>query len=350
MALNHTKKETVRGQILRECQILDTASENVYDDITRFAANICGTPIAALSFIDRQREWFKSIVGLEFREIPRGISLCTQFQGNNPIAVGDTRLDKRFSSNPMVTGKPFIRFYAGFPLVTDGELILGSLSVMDRTPRILNELQTDTLSYLGRQIMELLDHRRRLVQLEQATMERQAYQRQLEETNANLELLSITDDLTGLGNRRVLDQHLEHEVHRANRYKRPLSVMLMDIDRFKLYNDTFGHLAGDSLLKTIAGLVFQNTRASDLVIRYGGDEYAVILPDTEKSAARVLAERFRKAVEEVSTLKCPVTVSIGIFSVKAGCPDASSLVAEADRALYRAKEAGRNQVCHADDA
>ena len=350
MRLNRTNDETARLRILLEYQILDTASEKVYDDITRLVANICGTPIAALSFFDRRREWFKSVVGLEFRELPRGIALCTQSQGAEPIVITDTTKDKQFLSNPLVVSEPFIRFYAGVPLVNDEELTLGWLSVMDRTPRILNELQMDILRALGHQTMALLDQRRRMAQLEQATMQRQRYQRQLEETNAKLELLSMTDDLTGLGNRRAFDEYIEHEVQRANRYQRPLSIMLMDVDNFKLYNDTFGHLAGDSLLKAIAGLLNKKTRASDLIIRYGGDEFAVILPDTEKSAAKILAERFRKAVEGVSTLKRPVTVSIGVFSMRPGCLDSTKLVAEADKALYLAKESGRNQICHADDA
>ena len=349
MAANLPKNEATRLQLLKEHKILDTEPEKAYDDITSLAANVCGTPIGAISFVDRRREWNKSSFGLSFKEIPRGISLFKNTLGVTPVEIHDVSKDMEFSSNPLVVSDPFIRFYAGVPLLANDEFVLGRLYVMDRVPRILNKLQMEILSSLGRQVMALLELRRQLVALEGYAIEHQRYQLQLEETNAKLELLSITDVLTGLGNRRALEEHLSYEIGRATRYRRSLSIMLIDIDYFKIYNDTFGHPEGDNLLKIISKLAHKETRKSDLVARYGGDEFAIILPNTRKSAAKILAERFRKGVEEISTLRGPVTVSVGIVSMEGGTSDSATLIAEADRALYQAKNLGRNQVCHVDD-
>ena len=344
------KNETARLKILSEFNILDSGSEEAYDRITILAAKICATPFAAISFIDRNREWLKSKFGINFNEIPRGIALSAYtILNSDPLIIDDTTADKRFSSSPLVTNEPKVRFYGGVPIVEKAGFALGTLYVMDRQPRTLDRFQLETLCSLGLQVTDLLELRRRLTSLEQYTSECQQYGRQLEETNAKLELLTITDELTGLGNRRGLEEHLQHEVNRSSRYRRPLSLLLVDIDRFKKYNDTFGHPAGDELLKIVAFLANQKTRASDLVARHGGDEFAVILPNTGKEAAKKLAERIRKAVEEVSSLHCSVTISIGICSLNSRNITMSKLVAEADQALYQAKKAGRNRVFYAKD-
>ena len=122
-----------------------------------------------------------------------------------------------------------------------------------------------------------------------------------------------------------------------------MSILLKD------YNDTFGHLAGDKLLKTIGLLANNETRASDLVARYGGDEFAVTLPNTGKGSSKKLAQRIRRAVEKVPSLECSITVSIGVCSLNPKNIDTLTLIDKADHALYQAKQAGRNVVLHIDD-
>lgn len=165
-----------------------------------------------------------------------------------------------------------------------------------------------------------------------------------------LEQLATLDGLTGLANRRCFDTTLAAEWARALRQKQPLSLLMVDVDNFKAYNDANGHLGGDECLKRIASAVASEMRANDLVARYGGEEFAVILPNQSLKGAAIVAERIRCRVEQ---LKVPngrgandhVTVSIGAATAIASCDTtACQLVATADAALYRAKHMGRNRI------
>ncbi len=165
-----------------------------------------------------------------------------------------------------------------------------------------------------------------------------------------LEQLASRDGLTGLANRRCFDDTLLAEWQRAMRQQQPLSLLMVDVDNFKQYNDANGHLGGDECLKRIAGAVAAEMRANDLVARYGGEEFAVILPNQSLKGAAIVAERIRRRVEQLrlpNELATPrhVTVSIGAATAIASQDrDASALVATADAALYRAKHMGRNRI------
>ena len=165
-----------------------------------------------------------------------------------------------------------------------------------------------------------------------------------------LEQLATRDGLTGLANRRCFDETLHAEWARALRQRQPLSLLMVDVDNFKAYNDANGHLGGDECLKRIATAVSSEMRANDLVARYGGEEFAVILPNQSLKGAAVVAERIRTRVEQlqVPNRMAPgehVTVSIGAATALASPENsASDLVAIADTALYRAKHMGRNRI------
>ncbi len=174
-------------------------------------------------------------------------------------------------------------------------------------------------------------------------------QKELMETNRQLELLSITDGLTQLYNHRYFQEEFAKEFEKAKRYDQPLSLTLLDIDFFKKVNDTYGHAAGDEVLKAVAETFASSVRATDTAARYGGEEFAVIMPQTDLDDARAFAEKIRSLVEGMtiptSEGEISVTVSIGVSSVpysSLGAPIA--MVEAADKALYRAKENGRNQV------
>lgn len=163
---------------------------------------------------------------------------------------------------------------------------------------------------------------------------------------SELRVLSTTDGLTGLFNRRYLDENLRTELVRARRTKLPVSVMMFDIDHFKRFNDTYGHDQGDRVLKAVANLVRKEVRGTDIPCRYGGEEFLVILPATDASAARALAETLRIAIEAMVVDDLKVTVSIGVATVPdIDAADAEALVAAADAGLYAAKAQGRNRVC-----
>jgi diguanylate cyclase (GGDEF)-like protein len=174
-------------------------------------------------------------------------------------------------------------------------------------------------------------------------------QKELLETNRRLELLSITDGLTKLNNHRYFQDELAKAFEEAQRYNRPLSLAMIDIDFFKKVNDTYGHAVGDDVLKQVARLYKESVRSTDLVARYGGEEFAVMMPETALDDGEVFAEKIRKMLEStpVPTQIGPlgVTVSIGLASVPhSRIHTAKELIIAADKALYRAKKNGRNQV------
>jgi len=158
---------------------------------------------------------------------------------------------------------------------------------------------------------------------------------------------ALTDPVTGLNNRTALEQALAHQTELARRYSTPLSLLMLDIDFFKRVNDRHGHPAGDALLRELGSRLVECVRRSDVIFRYGGEEFAVLLNNTDRAGARQLAERIRNAIEERPFLKgrqqIAMTASIGVATLKGG-EDTATLVDRTDRALYQAKREGRNQV------
>ncbi len=166
---------------------------------------------------------------------------------------------------------------------------------------------------------------------------------------------AILDGLTRLYNYRYFMQELERESNRANRYKQAFSLFMLDIDKFKNYNDTYGHLAGDRILQTISELIVKNIRNTDTVARYGGEEFVVILPGLKRKAAVALAEKLRNIIvehafynEEIKQ-NCQITISIGVACFPEDNDNPSELIKSADKALYHAKQTGRNKVCSVTD-
>jgi diguanylate cyclase (GGDEF)-like protein len=174
-------------------------------------------------------------------------------------------------------------------------------------------------------------------------------QKELEQANQILTMRATTDGLTGLKNHREFYECLSEELARSRRSLSSLSVVMIDVDLFKRYNDDFGHPAGDLVLKMVANLLHQLARESDTVARYGGEEFAVLLPETNAADAVSIAERFRSAVESYSWTGAKVTASFGVATVFSAALDASALISEADKALYRSKHSGRNCVTHFTD-
>lgn len=160
---------------LRVYDIMDTPPEEVFDDLTRLTTFICGTPMASVTLLDTERQWFKSSVGLTDRETPIGQSFCAHaIQQEKVFLVPDAALDARFAANPLVTGNPNIRFYAGAPLITPEGVPLGTLCAIDRRPRELSVAQQDALAALARQVMWALELRKTLKDLRRSQAEKEA--------------------------------------------------------------------------------------------------------------------------------------------------------------------------------
>ncbi len=158
------------------------------------------------------------------------------------------------------------------------------------------------------------------------------------------EQLSVTDALTGLLNRRYLEERLAEEIKRSNRHGFPMSFMMIDVDDFKSYNDNFSHPEGDKALKLVAHCLKETLRGADVAARYGGEEFSILLPQTTLDEAKTIAERVRENVEKTKFDKRRITVSIGIASCSQVICNAREIVSAADKALYKAKELGRNNV------
>ncbi len=169
---------------------------------------------------------------------------------------------------------------------------------------------------------------------------------QMEAVNAELEALALRDGLTGLGNRRAFEQRMELELSRASRYGDSLSLVMLDVDFFKEYNDTFGHVDGDEVLRILADALTEKSRETDFFARYGGEEFAIILPHTDGEGALVVAERLRRRLEMTGWPHRAVTASFGAATLHPAMTDGHDLVRAADTALYAAKDAGRNRVLH----
>lgn len=169
---------------------------------------------------------------------------------------------------------------------------------------------------------------------------------ELKAANARLELQATTDSLTGLKNYRAFQERLIDEFLRSVRYKKPLSLMILDLDHFKQFNDKFGHSTGNHILKRVAALLQSTARETDFVARFGGEEFAILLPDTELHGALEAAERMRAAIAATEWQECPVTISIGVASPDQVNNSPEALIDAADKALYLSKAAGRNQVRH----
>jgi diguanylate cyclase (GGDEF)-like protein len=181
-------------------------------------------------------------------------------------------------------------------------------------------------------------------QLQQAHQELATLNAELLEANRALAQAAVTDGLTGLKNHRAFQESLHSAAQMAERLQQPLSLIMFDIDHFKQFNDTFGHPAGDELLRQVAQVLRESARAYDVAARYGGEEFALLLPNTTLEQAVQVAERLRQQIRAIENPHAPVSASFGVATYRRGTPPAT-LVYEADAALYRAKRNGRDQVC-----
>lgn len=265
------KNESFRLQTLRSLKILDTPQEERFDRITRIAQRIYDVPIALVSLIDENRQWFKSCVGLNATETTRDISFCGHsILGDEIFVIPDATQDIRFADNPLVLNEPNIRFYAGYPLKAWNGEKLGTLCIIDQKPRNFSLQDLVTLQDLGS-----------MVESEMAAID-----------------LAMVDDLTQLANRRGFMLQAEQNLELCNREAIPASLIFFDLNKFKSINDQFGHAEGDRALINFAKVMRRSFRGSDLLARLGGDEFAVFMPKTSLALSEDILARFKHALDD----------------------------------------------------
>lgn len=234
-------------------------------------------------------------------------------------------------------------------------LVVRPVRTLQHAVRRMGEghLSTRVPPLQGSELGELTDVINRMasaLQHERENLERAVSERtrELQEANSRLERLAVTDGLTGVFNHRRFQEQLHSELLRTERHKRPMGVLMVDVDFFKKVNDSMGHPAGDELLRRLAAVLSTDLRSTDMIARYGGEEFAVLLPETTKSEAMQVAERMRAAVEDRINTGTPwpnkVTVSIGVATFPEDGANAEDVLTAADQAMYVAKRQGRNRV------
>nr|WP_321457114.1 sensor domain-containing diguanylate cyclase [uncultured Cohaesibacter sp.] len=321
-----SNSEIRRLQELQRYAILDSEPEEAFDRITRLTKNLLNAPIALISLVDEDRQWFKSHQGLQMCETSKDGSFCAYaIETAQPFIIEDTLLDDRFKNSEMVLGETNIRFYAGIQLISPSGLCLGVLCIMDHVPRKLSENQLSDLYDMSRIVIDEIE----------------------------LRSLATIDCLTGLQQRQGFWIKARQELDHAKRFATDLSVILLDIDRFKVVNDTYGHPAGDRVLQNLADVCRKNLRVYDIAARFGGEEFAFLLPKTNIDEAFDVAERLRTQIATTPAiyrdLPIYITTSFGVSSVKANrVMSVTELVHVADKCLYEAKNKGRNRtICTA---
>ncbi len=348
--------EDKRQNALDSLAIMDTQAEVAYDDIARLAQSLCDVPIAMVSLIDRDRQWFKARVGTELNAIPRETSFCDHAirAPGRVMQVPDATRDERFRDNPMVTGEPHVRFYAGAPIVTRGGDVVGAVCVVDRVARELSERQLQGLQALSRQVTLLLELRTYLNGQNAERAEHEHHVRRLRDDredlqrlNADLAQVALHDELTGLLNRAGLNRLRRSSDAMSKLDGGNYAIAVLDLDLFKRINDRNGHLAGDRALQAVGRVIARSIRATDVAARYGGEEFIIVFPRTSLDGAFEVADRIRASVAACE-LPFPITVSIGLASGDPQQDVLEGVFERADQALYRAKAAGRNRVV-ADD-
>lgn len=313
-------------------------SQHFYQGLVEMSADLLSASKGSLMLLDDQQKKLSIVASMGMnRQLARNMKLY-KGQGiagqvaatGNPMLVHDIEQDQRVGQDkrPRYETQSFLCL----PFLSEKKVI-GVLNLSDK----LNGAAF-TLADLHA-LEPLLDHAGGLVR-RTGTLERASM----------LEELSSCDGLTGLHNRRFLDQRLEEELNRSTRQKLEFSVLLLDIDHFKNYNDQCGHLAGDKALKKLSHLLRRSAREMDSVTRYGGEEFCILLPETPREAARMVAERIRHSIEREPFYQEELlpggrlTISIGISSFPNDGSSAEVLLDAADRALYQAKDNGRNSI------
>ena len=319
--------ESARLAALRRLRVLDTGSEPQFEKIVALVRTLLAVPMAAVSLVDADRQWFKARSGLAEAELPRAGSFCTHTVDQcEPLVVADAEVDPRFKHSPLVLGAPHIRSYVGIPLTMPDGYRVGALCAIDTIPRRFDLGQVAVLAQLAALVVDELELRQ----------------------------IAMRDEGTGALSRRGFMAATHGSIERCHSPGRAGAVAVFDVDHFKRVNDMFGHPAGDAVLREIVSRCHESLRQGDTIGRIGGEEFGILLPQTGWSEAGAIVERIRATIANRGFAlpeggAIPITASFGIAAFESAST-AEAVIAGADVALYAAKRGGRNRCVLADSA
>jgi diguanylate cyclase (GGDEF)-like protein len=312
--------ETGRLAALYRYEILDTVPEREFDAIIRLVKRVFGVPMAGISFVSEERQWFKAATGLNVSESPRSTAFCQHtIQRTSAFAVENAVVHPLFAKHPLVTGEVGIRCYLGVPLTTPEGYNVGSLCLFGTEARSFSEEDTATLEIFGQLVISQLE----------------------------LRMLARRDSLTGALTRRAFEDSAGQAMKVRAGTPAVGALILFDLDHFKFVNDRFGHSVGDEVIKAVAEIITTELRPEDRFGRFGGEEFSVLVREDGADGACKLAERVRA---KLAGLRLPglgghrVTVSAGVAPRQPNQVSLEAWIASADVALYAAKRGGRDQV------
>ncbi len=305
--------------------------EVVLKRILQQVEGLLGCESGSILLVDRDIDKLRfAILSRDDDGILKGTSLSrgegiagTVWSNGIPVLIRDVQNDPRFSDRADKKSKNMTRSLIAVPLTVDGEVI-GVVEAMNKVDGFFSEFDLLMLQYISTQSAIAIK-------------------------NADLYDMAIRDGMTRLFINKYFKERLAEELSRAKRYSHSLSLLIFDIDHFKRFNDNYGHLAGDSILREVASIIQENCRAEDIPARYGGEEFTIILPETSSEDARSLAQRIRKKVKEnyieINGEVLCVTVSGGYVSIpESNAENVMQFIEMADRALYHSKNNGRDMV------
>ena len=299
-------------------------------------------PMVLISLNQRYRKWFHARAGIAPESMRAVEDFCSLAQlSETAFVVGNVVDELYFANEAAVTEEPKIRSFAGTPLRNPHGQRFGTLCLLDTKPRIFSEREIDLLSSMASIVSNDICLRSAARYAVRDLIE-------AEQDKCHLYDLAMTDELTSALNRRSFFYLSEREMRRRARHKTAMSVIMLDIDHFKQVNDIYGHAIGDEVIKRLSNAISESAREEDIFGRLGGEEFALVLPDTGLKGAAVLAERLRKAAATLTFQAGPkafqITISLGVDEPSLNDASINEALDRADQALYRAKQNGRNRV------
>jgi diguanylate cyclase (GGDEF)-like protein len=330
---------TLKIANIHSLDLFYTPLEERFERITRVARRALHVPVAAISLLNDDKQWFKSAAGWGISELPRDQAICRlTVEGSELLVIPDTLADPRVAKLPIVEGAPRFRFYAGYPLVDEHGNVVGTFCVFDLRARELTPAERQTM-------LDLAAMTQRELVADQLTSAHAALTAKLGLARRE----ALMDPLTHLWNRRGASVLLKGAFTDADQRNTSIALALLDLDNFKRINDNHGHQTGDEVLRRIASRLLSSVRGDDQICRMGGDEFLVLMAETDAALAQRVAERIRHAITEtpIPTRDGTMTMSVSIGCVVRQPRDQKSLetlLERADQALMESKAAGRNRV------